>query len=145
MTTADYGINAGGGVLATNNVAYGQLGSVGGGLAAGLAAADTFWITSVTATRTASVMTGGLAEANTIYGNTDRGIYFNHAATMIGNVIFDNRAGAVVTFRGEASNNLIYNNTDYGIFAAGGDTDIRNNTIYQPQGDGSGSRPTMCG
>ena len=74
---------------------------------------------------------------NTVYNNTNVGIYMDGDAAIQQNRIFNNLQGLCVGYytSGEARGNLIYNNTLNGILveaAYGYGAKLLNNTVYQP-------------
>jgi hypothetical protein len=129
-----FGINITGNVTAESNTVYGNL---NGGL----------------------TLNGGVARNNTAYGNlygihgtgqilnnraflnTAAGIYtVGDGALVVGNTAFNNPVGIEVSNGYGASfvrNNLVYNNSTAAIVIHNGTgSDVTNNTIYQPAGDG---------
>ncbi len=82
-----------------------------------------------------NVGSGGIAEYNRVYANSNRGLVTTNNATLIGNVVYSNRIGIDLRNTNTVRNNLVYANTDFGIFVSNGSPVIESNTIYQPLGD----------
>ncbi len=79
--------------------------------------------------------------ANRVYDNVSAGILIGGASPVYDNVIYSNGVGLELGFgyNSEVNNNLIYANTNQAILVENGGaypTQIVNNTLYQPQGDG---------
>lgn len=125
------GISAGGSVLVTGNLVYGQSGSEDVGITLD---------TGVEATRNVvfgnynGIDGSGLIRENRVYANTNVGIRSN-IGTVRGNVVYSNTIGVEVT-SSVVANNLVYANSGLGIRGWGGNgSQVVNNTVYQVVGD----------
>jgi hypothetical protein len=84
---------------------------------------------------------GGVATGNYVYANTGIGIRVDNS-TLSGNHVFSNTIGISDTGYTEIDDNVIYGNANAAIAISGSHTAgaqgqyVRNNTIYQPGGDG---------
>ena len=136
------GIQTYGNVLTAGNVVSGSSGSGAAGVylngAGAIADNDIFNNNNgVLLLGNASVPVFG----NRIYHNVNDGIAADHNSPLYDNIVYSNGVGILLgtSYSGEVNNNLIYGNTFQGILVqatAGAGTQIVNNTIYEPVGDG---------
>ena len=88
-----------------------------------------------------TVDSNSTVDYNRVYDNVGTGISVSQSSPVYDNVIYSNSVGLYLnsSYMGEINNNLIYANTTQGILDEAGSsagTQIVNNTIYEPQGDG---------
>ena len=137
------GISArGSGTLVTNNTVYGErsLSYLDG---VGIILDDGAQAQGNVAYNNASGMAVGsdsVAIGNDVHDNSDSGIQVTFGnATIRGNSVHDNLIGIEVQDRGKSAqilNNLVYDNTQVGVYLSGSiNSELDNNTIYQPLGD----------
>ena len=137
------GISArGSGTLVTNNTVYGErsLSYLDG---VGIILDDGAQAQGNVAYNNASGMAVGsdsVAIGNDVHDNSDSGIQVTFGnATIRGNSVHDNLIGIEVQNRGKSAqilNNLVYDNTQVGVYLSGSiNSELDNNTIYQPLGD----------
>ncbi|MGA2254402.1 MAG: right-handed parallel beta-helix repeat-containing protein, partial [Thermoguttaceae bacterium] len=130
------GITAGGNVLVSQNVLYGQSGD-GISIPDGVyeVVANTVHDNAIGISAYAS---GGAIANNVVYHNSGDGIEAERNTPVTGNTIYGNATGIALDYYslGPVSNNLVYENTNQGILVNSGSTpSIINNTVYQPAGD----------
>ena len=83
-----------------------------------------------------------LVYGNRVYNNASAGILTDQVSPVYDNIIYSNGLGLELAYgyNSEVNNNLIYANTSQAILVENSDvnatTQIVDNTIYQPQGDG---------
>ena len=139
-----FGINIGGNTTAIGNIVYGQTGrgASGIGVISGGIARDNVVYGNYNGVSVSGI---GFAVGNRVFNNSNAGIYLGGGgATAQGNFVYNNLIGIDGDFAPNAGgagpyylNNLVYANANVGIWIRGAhDTQIFNNTVYQPLGDG---------
>ncbi|MFM8584048.1 MAG: right-handed parallel beta-helix repeat-containing protein, partial [Planctomycetaceae bacterium] len=79
----------------------------------------------------------GTVQGNRVYRNSTTGIRMSQGGSVIGNTVYSNSIGIEASDYGShvVTNNLVYANTNQGIRVAVSNTQVVNNTVYQPVGN----------
>ncbi|MFM8582304.1 MAG: right-handed parallel beta-helix repeat-containing protein, partial [Planctomycetaceae bacterium] len=133
------GIHASYGPLVSGNTVWGQLGSSSIGIAAryGATAQENEVFDNTVGI---DLFDYGTVQANRVYRNTNTGIRLSRGGSVIANTVYSNSVGIDVTDYYQTgarnvTNNLVYANTNQGIRVAVSNTQVINNTVYQPVGN----------
>lgn len=130
------GVELSGGAVALDNMIYGQVvdgaASQGiyllGGEARGNSIFDNY----------NGILGAGMADENRVYHNLNAGIALTGGSVITENQVYSNDHGieADSSFAGPyVNNNLVYANAKYGIGVHAAESQVFNNTVYQPTGD----------
>ncbi|MFN5532562.1 MAG: right-handed parallel beta-helix repeat-containing protein, partial [Planctomycetaceae bacterium] len=124
--------------LVSGNTAWGQLGSSSIGIRAmyGATAQDNEAFDN---TIGIELYDSGTVQGNRVYRNTNTGIRLTRGGSVLANTVYSNSVGIDVidSQAGTRSlaNNLVYANTNQGIRVGVSNTQVINNTVYQPVGN----------
>ncbi|MCC6511986.1 MAG: right-handed parallel beta-helix repeat-containing protein, partial [Pirellulaceae bacterium] len=134
------GLWAAGNVNVEGNTIYGQntVGTVGIRLELGASARANVVFNNQ---RGIQATGGGNVDRNRVYNHASYGISADITGSLSGNVVYSNSVGISLgsSQQGVVENNLVYANTDVAVQSLSTTTTpglIKNNTIYQPSGDG---------